>query len=271
MMSHSLTQMLPDAKPATHVVAVIPAYNEERTIHQVADETLKYVSNVIVVDDGSTDGTSDVLVGFPITVLRNEVNQGKAGALWQGMQRALKDGATAVITLDGDGQHNAEDIPKLITAHLSAPNTLVLGARRLTDENAPRARRFANRFADFWISWAAGHWVLDSQSGFRLYPADLIKQLAVRHDKVRGFVFESEAVIEAARSGFRTTAVVVPAVYPASARPSHFRPVRDIARIVLMVAWKLITRALYLTGLFRALRECWCSQSGEKTLGETTR
>lgn len=244
-----------EEKTTARVAAVIPAYNEERTIRQVADEALKHVSNVIVVDDGSTDRTSDALVGLPITVLRNEVNQGKAGALWRGMQRALKDGAAAVVTLDGDGQHNAEDIPRLIAAHLHAPNTLVLGARRLTDENAPRARRFANRFADFWISWAAGHWVLDSQSGFRLYPAELIKRLAVRYDKARGFVFESEAVIEAARSGFRTTAVLVPAIYPTFARLSHFRPVRDITRIVLMVAWKLITSALYPIGLFRALCE----------------
>lgn len=242
-------------EPLPRCIAVIPAFNEERTVRDVAERARPHVAGVVVIDDGSTDGTSAVLASLPVTLLRHAANRGKADALWDGMQHALQQGATAVITLDADGQHRPEDIPRLIAAHGQHPNALVIGARLRDVQNAPRSRRFANRFADFWISWAAGHWVADSQSGFRLYPAELLTRLRVKHDRAHGFVLESEAVIEAARCGFRTIPVPIAAIYPTALRPSHFRPVKDITRIVLMVAAKLLSRGLYPYGLINALRE----------------
>ncbi|HEX9810523.1 MAG TPA: glycosyltransferase family 2 protein [Burkholderiales bacterium] len=237
------------------VVAVIPAYDEERTIRQIAAGARAHVADVIVVDDGSADGTSAALEGLPVTLLRNSSNQGKGGALWRGMQIALERGATAIVTLDADGQHRPQDIPRLVAAHRERPDVLVIGARLVAARAAPRLRRFANRFADFWISWAAGHWVPDSQSGFRLYPAELVRSLTVCHDRAHGFVFESEVVIEAARLGFRVLPVTVPAIYPTAARPSHFRPVADVARIVRMVAAYLITSGFCPAGLVAAMKE----------------
>lgn len=235
------------------VVAVIPAYNESATIADVAARARRELEAVIVVDDASSDGTAERLLGGDVVVLRNAENLGKGGSLWRGMAHALASGADAVVTLDADGQHRPEDIPALISAALANPGRIVIGARRLSRERAPPARRFANAFADFWISWAAGHPIEDSQSGFRLYPAALLRQLDIRHDRDRSFVFESEVLIEGARLGWRSCAVPIETIYRKGSRPSYFRPVTDIVRITRMVAAKLLRRGMYPVGLLRAL------------------
>jgi glycosyltransferase involved in cell wall biosynthesis len=234
-------------------VAVIPARNEAATIARVAAGALAGVATVIVVDDGSTDGTHGELEGLPVTLLRNEHNLGKGASLWRGMQHALALGANGVVTLDGDGQHAPEDIPRLLRAARAHPQDIVIGARLRAREDAPRARQLANCFADFWIGWAAGQPLDDSQSGFRVYPASLLRRLAVKHGPNRGFVFESEALIAGARLGARCRSVPIAAVYPAHARRSHFRPVLDIWRITRMVAWQLLRRGMYPVGLWRSL------------------
>ena len=240
------------SKPVS-VAIVIPAYNESATIRDLAIRTLKIVNNVIIVDDGSTDDTIDCLKGLNVTVIEHEVNKGKSASLWDGMQYALNMGVDAIITLDGDGQHSPEDIPALLKKYEQHPNTLVIAARLLNRQNAPRARLFANKFADFWVSWASGQCIYDSQSGFRLYPAAILKTVNVRHDYTRGFVFESEIIIESCRNNFACAAVPINSVYHSNARPSHFRPVFDIAKIVLMVAWKLFSRAMYIPGLIKII------------------
>jgi glycosyltransferase involved in cell wall biosynthesis len=236
-------------------IIVIPAYNEEATIRDVVQRCLQHSLPVIVVDDGSTDKTQAALEGLPVTVLTNTVNSGKAATLWYGMQQALQAGAGQIITLDGDGQHRPEDIPAILSTARQYPESLIIAARLKDNDQAPRARLAANRFADFWISWASGQWVHDSQSGFRLYPANLIAQLAPDVSRERGFVFESKVVIDAARRGFPCKVTPISSSYHANARASHFRPVADITRIVLMVAWSLFSRGFYPQGLWHALRE----------------
>lgn len=236
------------------VAVVIPAYNEAATIYEVTSQSLQACRNVIVVDDGSSDTTVDKLNGLAVTVLRNEQNLGKATTLWKGMQYAMAAGCDTIITLDGDGQHNPADIPRLIAAARQRPNHVVIASRLRKRENAHKARLFANNFADFWISWAAGQWVHDSQSGFRLYPAALLKAAVNQHLLQHGFVFESEILIEAGRQGFRIVSVPIDTIHHQNARASHFRPIADITLIVRMVAWKLFSRGMYPTGLFRALR-----------------
>jgi glycosyltransferase involved in cell wall biosynthesis len=208
---------------------------------------------VIVVDDGSTDGTADVLVGLPVIVLKNPANSGKAASLWRGFQHAVGAGASGVVTLDGDGQHSPEDIPRLLAEAAFHPDHVIIGARRRDQRRAAFWRYVANRVADFGISWAAGYSFADSQSGFRVYPASLLRSVKVKHGKVRSFVFESEILIEATRSGHRSLAVPIEALRRPGARPSYFRPVLDIARITCMVGWKLISRGMYPIGLYRAL------------------
>jgi glycosyltransferase involved in cell wall biosynthesis len=186
-------------------------------------------------------------------VLVRARNEGKGAALREGMEAALARGAGLVATLDGDGQHSPEDLPRLMAA--LAPGTIVIGSRRHSSAGQPAARRFANRFADFWISWAARQPVLDSQCGFRLYPAAALSHLADYEGRAPRFVFESEVLIDAARAGWRTVAVPIEVLYGAMLqRKSHFKPVADISRIVMMVAGKLLARGMDPVGLVRSLR-----------------
>jgi glycosyltransferase involved in cell wall biosynthesis len=239
-------------RPA-RIAVVIPAYQEASTIAGVARRARAHADAVIVVDDGSTDGTSAALAGLDATVLRNARNLGKGASLARGIAQALADGADAVVTLDADGQHEPAEIPRLARAWQAHPGDVVVGARLRHAERAPRLRKAANRFADFWIGWAAGQALDDSQSGFRLYPAALLARLAVPSGPRRGFVFESELLIEAARAGARIRSVAIDSIYRAGARPSHFRPVADIAAIARMVAGKLLARGMYPAGLYRVL------------------
>jgi glycosyltransferase involved in cell wall biosynthesis len=232
---------------------LIPAFNEASTIRGVVLRTLAVVSNVIVVDDGSTDGTGAQLDGLPVTVLTNERNLGKAASLWRGIEHAVARGAQRVVTLDGDGQHNPDDIGRLLHVADLFPRRIVIGARLHDKRNFPPRRYYANLFARFWISWAAGDAIADTQSGFRVYPAQLLAQLTRADVSWGRFVFESEILIAAGALGVRSVAVSIPGIYPAAARRSHFRPVVDIARIVLMVAGRLLARGMNPVGLWRSL------------------
>jgi glycosyltransferase involved in cell wall biosynthesis len=244
---------------------VIPAYNEAATIRQVALTALQHASNVIVVDDGSSDNTVAQLKGIDVEVLRNETNLGKGGSLWRGLQHAIDKGADVVLTLDGDGQHDPRDIPDLLNEARINPLAVIIGARLLNRENAPKARLFANNFADFWVSWAAGQFVQDSQSGFRLYPKSLIKNVKVKTHRSRSFVFESEILIEAGRRGHKIICTPIVSQYHENARPSHFNAGADITKIVLMITWKLISRGTYAHGLVRSLVQRARHQRSKKT------
>jgi glycosyltransferase involved in cell wall biosynthesis len=241
------------------IAIVIPALNEAHTIVDLAQRALAYSRNVIVVDDGSSDGTAEVLSALPVTVLRHEATQGKGASLVAGFREALKRDVWAVATLDGDGQHRPEDLPKFLAraAQEAGPekDQIVIGSRLAHKAEFPPARYRANRFADFWISWASGHLIEDSQSGFRLYPRQVLESVRARADRRHGFVFESEILINAARKGYGSVAVSIPALYHgATQRDSHFRPVADILRIVFMVAGKLLSRGMYPQGLYRVFR-----------------
>jgi glycosyltransferase involved in cell wall biosynthesis len=224
---------------------VIPAFNEGPTIRDVAMRARRHCRNAIIVDDASSDETVQALLGLDVTVLRNDRHLGKAGSLWRGFQFALSQGAAGVITLDADGQHTPEEIPSFLETSFNHPEALVVGVRRREQRRAFAWRYGANCVADFWISWAAGRPLEDSQSGFRLYPSCLLKTMKLQHGPQHSFVFESEALIEAAALGVPCLTVPI-SVHPRSGpRPSHFRPVLDIARITRMVARRIFGRGLY--------------------------
>lgn len=235
------------------VIAVIPAYNEAATIRDVARRALAQLAHVIVVDDGSSDGTAAALAGLPLTLISNPSNLGKGASLWRGFVAALAEGADAVATLDGDAQHSPEDIPRLVAAAGEHPGRIIIGARLWDKDKVPPLRYFGNRFANFWVAWAAGSPVADSQSGFRLYPGNLLRNIEVAHGPTARFAFESEILIEAGRAGVRSVAVPIAAIYPPNARASHYRSAVDTARIVRMIAWKLFTRGFDLPALVRSL------------------
>jgi glycosyltransferase involved in cell wall biosynthesis len=242
-----------DRELSTQYAVVIPAYNEEATIFAVAREALQQIEQVIVVDDGSTDRTVQVLPDLPVTVLRNNPHCGKAASLWKGFQYAQDQGMTAVVSLDGDGQHSPADIPRLITQAELTPHRIIIGARRRPWTRYTWHRIMANRIADFWVSWAAGHPIADSQSGFRIYPMSLIAQLTIPTGPERSFVFESEILVEGAKRGFWSLPVPIESDPRQAPRPSYFRPVVDIARITKMIALKLLAEGLAPRKLYHAL------------------
>ena len=240
-------------EPWDRVWIAIPAYNEARTIRSLAEAALTLCPRVIVVDDGSTDETSSKLDGLPIALLRHETNEGKAASIRTAFRHALSFNARSVITLDGDGQHDPFDSPSLLDAWHGHSDRIVIGSRLHDRTHFPPARYRANRFACFWISWASGHPIADSQSGFRIYPQEVMR-IALNRVRSNRFTFESEILIDAASNGFRTLAVAIPGHYPDNARTSHFRPVVDITKIVLMVAGRLLRQGMAPLGLWRSLR-----------------
>jgi glycosyltransferase involved in cell wall biosynthesis len=234
------------------VVAVIPMYDEQATIRAVVDATCCQVDAVVVVDDGSGDASLARLADAPVHVIRHEANRGKGESLRRGFRAALELGASAVVPLDADGEHPPDAIGSLRTAHRTEPAALVIAARDDAAGNAPRLRRGANRTADFFVSWAAGLRLRDTQSGFRLYPAALARRLC--DGRGEGFAFESEALMEAVARGHEVRYVHIPALYDDLARPSHYRPLRDSLAIARMVALRLLRRGLSPRRLLRSHR-----------------
>ena len=238
---------------ACHIGAIIPAFNESKTIAGLVEKTAGAVRSVIVVDDGSTDGTAALVNGPGVRIVRHPYNRGKGESLLSGIEAAREAGCDFVVTLDADGQHRPENIPDLLRH--AGRDTLVVGSRMSEVHRIPKARYRANQTANFFISWAAGQWIPDTQCGFRVYPMNLFEKIHLRRNRRYGFVFESEVLIEACRAGFQVKAVPIPALYgTVLQRPSHFRPVPDVTAIVLMVTGKILTRWFCLPSLIRSWR-----------------
>ena len=235
---------------AANTVVVIPALNEERAIRDVVVQALKHCAQVIVVDDGSSDHTSQVIADLGVERIRHERPLGKARALQDGFRRALELHCDGVLTMDGDGQHAAADLPRLLAAAAQYPQHIIIGARMLCRGNAPGKNRVGHQQADFWVSWACGQRVVDSQSGQRYYPRAVMElALQLPND---GFVFESEILIEAARRGIHTVSVPIEARYADDRRASHFKPFRDVLRISRMLAWHLARKGFMPRNYWRA-------------------
>ncbi|MCF6224878.1 MAG: glycosyltransferase [Xanthomonadales bacterium] len=237
-------------------VILIPAYNEAATIRELVQRVIVVAEelslDIVVVDDGSTDNTSEKISDLPITLFRNEPNQGKAASLWRGMQWAMEQGAEGVISLDGDTQHRPEDIPRFVKAAEKHPNRIIIGSRLHDKDKIPTSRYRANRFANFWVAWASGYPIEDSQTGFRYYPVSFLRTLDLDTSKDKGFVFESEILIQAGWQGIQTYPLPIPAIYADNLRESHFKGVEDITKITRMIARRIISRGMFLPGLYRS-------------------
>ena len=229
------------------IAVVIPALNEALRIRDVVEGALRHCPNVILVDDGSDDGTVEAVAGLPVSVLRHPVRMGKGAGLRDGFAEALRHGFDAVVTMDGDGQHSADDIPRLLATANRFPGWIVIGARLRKRANQPLYRRLANEFGDWGIAWGTGYQVADSQSGQRLYPADVCA-LACAGIPGEDFVFEAQVVMSAAQElGTRCVSVPIEARYNTvhaapDFRPSHFRPLRDLWRITSHIVLQCLRR-----------------------------
>jgi glycosyltransferase involved in cell wall biosynthesis len=233
---------------------LIPAHNEEKTIRAVVEGALAHADHVLVVNDGSTDGTIAALAGLPVEIVDHADNRGKGRRLAEGLDHAIARGAEAVLTLDADGQHDPDDIPAFIAAARTAPGSLVMGDRFGDRAAMPAGRAFWIRVGDFFITWATGHRVRDGQCGMRLYPAELWRQTRVPEAERSHFAFETAILLRAADAGFDFTSQPIKARYHGfTHRPSHFRPVLDTFRIARTLFGFLARRGLKPRGLLTAL------------------
>ncbi len=227
------------ATDPARIAVVIPALNEEKAIRGIVDAVLAICPNVILVDDGSTDATLERVAGLPITVIRHATPLGKGQGLRDGFRKAIELGFDAVVTMDGDGQHLAKDIPRLLAAARRHPEHIVIGARIRNRDNQPVARRRANAVADWGISWGCGVPVADTQSGQRYYPLAALELADLDADD---FVFEAALLIAATREkDLGVVSVPIDSRYDGAFRGSHFRPVRDVTRIT----WYTIRRVVH--------------------------
>ena len=217
-----------------NVAVVIPALNEELRIRDVVQGALAHCAHVIVVDDGSNDGTRAAIADLPVTLLHHDRRMGKGACLRDGFAEALRQGMRAVVTMDGDGQHLGEDIPRLVAAANRHPGCLVNGARLRKRSQQPLYRRIGNDFGDWGISLVCGFRIRDTQCGQRLYPAALC---ALRDVPGEDFVYEAQLLLSAARElGTRVVSVPIESRYATvhagdQFRKSHFRVFRDLYRI----------------------------------------
>jgi len=227
------------ATDADRIAVVIPALNEELAIREVVQSVLAICPNVILIDDGSTDATLDRVADLPITVIRHATPMGKGQGLRDGFRKALELGFDAVVAMDGDGQHLAADIPRLLAAARKYPEHIVIGARIRNKDNQPKARRRANAIADWGISWGCGMPVADTQSGQRYYPLGALELADLEADD---FVFEAALLIAAVRDKrLGVVSVPIDSRYQGEFRLSHFRPVRDVSRIT----WYTVKRVVH--------------------------
>ncbi len=212
---------------------IIPTYNNASTLPGVISGVLKFTSSVIVVNDGSDDSTVEVVSSFPgVRLITHSRNRGKGAALRTGFSEALKAGYEYAVTIDSDGQHMPGDIPKFIDTLEKSPGVLIVGARNMKQESIPATSIFGHKFSNFWYRVETGIKLPDTQTGFRLYPLKALKNMRFYTNK---FEFEIEVLVRATWKGIPVTYVPVNVYYaPKKQRVSHFRPIRDFARVSML-------------------------------------
>jgi glycosyltransferase involved in cell wall biosynthesis len=222
-------------EPTARIAAAIPAYQAGPSVGGVVEGVLRLLPEVLVIDDGSTDETAEAARRAGARVVSLPCNQGKGVALATAFRDLFGRGFTAVVTLDADGQHLPQEIPKLLAAAPGAD--LVLGVRDHLFAQMSAVRRASNRLSSAAISFAAGQTLCDIQTGFRVYSGRLIA--AVGFPEAR-FEAESAVVVRASRAGFRIVTVPVQLGFADGRTTSHYRPLVDSLRIA-----RAVVRARY--------------------------
>ncbi|MFC0780125.1 DUF2062 domain-containing protein [Flavobacterium sp. HJSW_4] len=225
---------------STNFCVIVPTYNNQKTLKKVLDSILDFTTNVIIVNDGATDSTSEILKSYSqLTQIHHPKNLGKGRALRNGFRKALELNFEYAITIDSDGQHFATDIPVFLEAIQEEPNTLLIGSRNMTQENVPKKSSFGNKFSNFWFKFETGIKLDDTQSGFRLYPLRLLPKRFYTNK----FEFEIEVIVRAAWKGIVVKNIPIQVLYDPAERVSHFRPFQDFTRISILNT-VLVTNAL---------------------------
>jgi len=213
------------ARIPTDVIAVIPAYQAGATLDTVVTQVAEHLS-VLVVDDGSTDDTSEVAAAAGAEVLRQEPNQGKGAALRRGFREALDRDIGTVVTLDADGQHDPSCIPDFLDAQQRGGAPLIIGRRDFGQ--MPWSRRIANELGTRVFSWAVGQRIADNQSGYRLIGEPLLPLLLDSEEA--GFEFEVEMITLAIRAKLVIDWVPIPTIYEDAG--SHIHPIAHVTNFL---------------------------------------
>lgn len=227
------------------ICVLVPTYNNAGTLADVLRGILNFAADVIVVNDGSTDSTAEILNTFDneITVVSYPHNAGKGHALRQGFRKALSLGYDYAITLDSDGQHYPEDIPAFVRAIVENPDSLVVGERDLTGVDINGKSSFANKFSNFWFCVQTARRLRDTQTGYRAYPLHKLRGLRLLTSRYEA---ELELLVFAAWGGVRIVQIPIRVYYPPqSERVSHFRPALDFTRISVLNTVLCVAAVVY--------------------------
>ena len=212
--------------------AVIPAFDEAASIANVVQGVRGSVAQVIVVDDGSTDGTAERARAAGAEVIVHAGNRGKGHAVRTGIARVLAGDFTHVVLLDGDMQHLPEEAAALVATAAGTGADVVVGERRFERERMPASRYHANRIGSRVLSWFVGVPVRDTQCGFRVFRVDALRSLRLR---ASGYEIETEMLVKVRRRGGRVASVPITAVY--GGQRSKLRPVRDTTRTCFLAVY----------------------------------
>ncbi len=216
------------------ICVIIATYNNDKTLEGVVRNSLNFCRDVIVVNDGATDRTSEILNQLPeIQKIEIEENTGKGWALRQGFKYAIEKGFRYAITLDSDGQHFPEDIPVFLETVEANSDVMIIGARNMDQGSVPGSSSFGHKFSIFWFKVETGQTVPDVQTGYRLYPLFKVRDLGRFY--TTKYEFEVEVLIRLAWSGVKIMSVPVKVYYaPKETRVSHFRKFRDFSRVSVL-------------------------------------
>lgn len=209
----------------TNVAALIPAYCEEAHIADVVRRTKNQLDHVLVLDDGSPDGTAEAAKKAGAEIIRHSQNSGKGAAIKTGMRDLTERGFEYILLLDGDGQHLPEEIPRFIEEANRSQSRCIIGSRMSTTETMPFVRKWTNRYMSWRISRVCDQKIPDSQCGFRLIHRDLVPFLYCESE---AFDYETEVLFVASQNGFQISAVPVSTIY--GEEKSKIHPMRDTLR-----------------------------------------
>ena len=225
---------------------IIPTYNNQKTLARVIKDVQRFTSNIILVNDGSTDDTSKILASFPeIEQLHFQQNKGKGRALKAGFKAAGTLGYDFAITIDSDGQHFADDF-KVFLDELEkhdGQEMLLIGSRKMDGPNVPKQNSFGNKFSSWWVYIETGVNLEDSQCGYRLYPLRVVNVMKLFTPK---FEFEIEVIVKASWRKIPVKNIPIKVLYDPDERVSHFRPFIDIVRITLLNIWFVFVAFLFI-------------------------
>ncbi|HNS11581.1 MAG TPA: DUF2062 domain-containing protein [Bacteroidia bacterium] len=226
------------------ICVIIPTYNNSGTLAKVIEDVSGYCHDIIIVNDGSTDRTEDIIQKSGFHVLSYSPNVGKGWALRKGFEYANNLGYKYAITIDSDGQHFAEDIPAFVKKLEEIGPSIILGARNMDHESVPGKSSFGHKFSNFWFWVETGVKAPDTQTGFRLYPVSLLKGMRFFTKK---YEFEIEVLVRSSWKEIKIDSVPVKVFYsPKESRISHFRPFKDFTRISILNTVLVILTVAYI-------------------------